>query len=160
MNKNRGFTLIELLVVVVVIGILAGIVFVTIGDIPRDARNSRRRSDMRTIHLAMEMYRINIRRGVGYMAITSAPITPAPPTPGNRLTTIAIGEILNPIPLDPSNTGDFIYRAFASPVGSTEFCIWARMEGIAPGTAGAVVAASERGVRDMAAAPASLIACP
>ncbi|MBT9146235.1 MAG: Type II secretion system protein G [candidate division WS2 bacterium] len=159
MNKRRGFTLIELLVVVVVIGILAGIVFVTIGDIPRDARNSRRRSDMRTIHLAMEMYRINIRRGVGYMAITAAPITPAPPTPGYRLTNIAIGGILNPIPLDPSNTGDYIYRAFASAVYSRDFCIWARIEGVALGTAGAVVAASEIGVRDMAAAPASLIAC-
>ncbi len=157
MNKNKGFTLIELVVVVVVIGILAGMAFVAVDGIQREARNVRRRAEMKTIQLAMEMYQAHVRRGAGYMAITADPATPAP---GHRLTTIAIGGILNPIPLDPLNARDYIYRAFTSPAGSTEFCIWARMEGIAPGTAGAFVAISERGVMDMALAPTALIPCP
>ena len=144
MNKNKGFTLIELLVVVVVIGILAGMVFVTIGDIQVDARNARRRSDMRAIWSAMEMYRIEVRGGRGYHEITVGG-TPA------RVTTVGISPYLDPLPKDPDNTA---YYGFHSTSGAAHFCIWAELEG------GGVVTASEKGVRDMPSAPTTLEICP
>ncbi|MBT9146234.1 MAG: Type II secretion system protein G [candidate division WS2 bacterium] len=150
-RRTKGFTLIELLIVVVVIGILAGMVFVVIGGIEANARDRVRESDMRAIFTAMERQRREVIVGGGYMAITAEPATPVP---GHKLTTIAIGDFLNPIPKDPLNTGDFIYRAWPSAVNSREFCIWARLEG------GGFIAVSEKGPRSMATAPISLPACP
>ena len=64
------------------------------------------------------------------------------------------------MPLDPINSGDYIYQGWDSVDGAAHFCIWARMEGVALGSPGAVVAASEKGVRDMTTAPANVTACP
>jgi prepilin-type N-terminal cleavage/methylation domain-containing protein len=55
MNK-RGFTLIELLVVIAVIGLLASIVLVAVNNTRIKARNIRRRSDIKQLQLAVEMY--------------------------------------------------------------------------------------------------------
>jgi prepilin-type N-terminal cleavage/methylation domain-containing protein len=54
MNK-KGFTLIELLVVIAIIGMLAGIVLVSMGTARAKARDAKRQSDIRQISLAMEM---------------------------------------------------------------------------------------------------------
>ncbi len=54
--KNRGFTLIELLVVIAVIGLLASIVLVALGPARARARDATRKSDMKAIQTALEMY--------------------------------------------------------------------------------------------------------
>lgn len=47
--KKNGFTLIELLVVIGIIGILAGTIIVAVGPARGKARDSKRKTDLRTI---------------------------------------------------------------------------------------------------------------
>lgn len=60
MPKQKGFTLIELLVVVAIISILAGILFVSIGQDPlKKSRDSKRRADLSQLQLALERYAVD-----------------------------------------------------------------------------------------------------
>lgn len=56
MRKSSGFTLIELLVVIVIIGLLATMVIVNVSQARVQARDTRRKADIRTIQNALEMY--------------------------------------------------------------------------------------------------------
>lgn len=55
-NKSKGFTLIELLVVIAIIGLLSSIVLVSLNSVRAKARDARRKSDLRQISLALELY--------------------------------------------------------------------------------------------------------
>ena len=55
-NRNKGFTIIELLIVIIIIGILALIGVVAYGNVQESARNSKRQSDVSSIHTALEAY--------------------------------------------------------------------------------------------------------
>lgn len=48
-SKTRGFTLIEMLVVVAIIGLLASVVIVGLGDARKKARDARRLSEVNSI---------------------------------------------------------------------------------------------------------------
>ena len=59
MKIGKGFTLIELLVVVAIIGILAAIALPNFLEAQVRAKVSRAESDMRTIAIALETYRVD-----------------------------------------------------------------------------------------------------
>ncbi len=61
MNKikqlsQKGFTIVELLIVIVVIGILAGLVFVQFNNMQARARDSERKADVRLIESKLAEY--------------------------------------------------------------------------------------------------------
>lgn len=57
-NLSRsGFTIVELLIVIVVIGILAGLVFVQFNNVQGRARDSERKADIRLIESKLAEYR-------------------------------------------------------------------------------------------------------
>ncbi len=55
-NNKKGFTLIELLVVVAIIGILSSVVLASLNSAREKARDARRKSDLKQIQNALEMY--------------------------------------------------------------------------------------------------------
>lgn len=56
-RRNRGFTLIELLIVIVIIGILSSFLLANYIGIRQRARDGVRKSDLRQIQSALELYR-------------------------------------------------------------------------------------------------------
>jgi len=62
MEKQKGFTLIELLVVISIIGMLSGLVLVSMQDIRAQARDARRRQDLAQVAKAVELYNLDYGR--------------------------------------------------------------------------------------------------
>ena len=54
--RKSGFTLIELLVVISIIGILASLVLANLNTARAKARNVQRRSDLKQVQVALELY--------------------------------------------------------------------------------------------------------
>ncbi|MFH0852007.1 MAG: prepilin-type N-terminal cleavage/methylation domain-containing protein [bacterium] len=55
-NRTKGFTLMELLVVIAIIGLLSGVVLVSLSSARAKARDAKRKTDLSQIQLALEMY--------------------------------------------------------------------------------------------------------
>lgn len=65
-NLTAAFTLIELLVVIAVIGVLASVILASLNSARAKARDARRKSDLRQVVTALELY----RDSVGTYAVT------------------------------------------------------------------------------------------
>lgn len=68
---KKGFTLIELLVMIVVISLLATITFSTVVDIQKNARDAKRKADLKIISTALEAFFVDNEKfkvdGGGYL---------------------------------------------------------------------------------------------
>ena len=97
--KLRGFTLIELLIVLAIIGTLTSFLMANFLGARSRARDAQRKSDMRQIQAALELYRAD--QG-------SYPAAPLPAC-GSALTSGG-ATYMQKIPCDPTNSGQFLYR--------------------------------------------------
>lgn len=109
-KKNKGFTLIELLVVIAIIGILAGIVLVSLGGARTSARDARRQSDIRQIVTAQELF---YNDNSAYVASATMPV--------------AIGTYLATAPKDPG-TGTPAYNWEDNSAATGDYCVFALLE--------------------------------
>jgi type II secretion system protein G len=96
--RNKGFTLIELLIVLAIIGVLSSILLANLISAKARARDAERKSDLRQLQAAFEMYRAD--QGT----------YPAAPLP-NCGSALVVGgtTYIQKIPCDPTNSGQNVY---------------------------------------------------
>lgn len=111
LTSQRGFTLIELLIVIAIIGILSTLLMTNFIGIRQRARDAQRKSDIRQIQSALELYRADNGSypspgGTNTLNSTPCP-TPSSFAPNNT-------TYMQQIPCDPLgatyyHTGNYYY---------------------------------------------------
>jgi len=139
---KKGFTLIELLVVIAIIGILAGIVLVSLGGARVNARDARRSADMRQFSTAMELCYDDAACGAGNDAYISQATLPT-----------AIGTYMPAVPNDPQ--AGAVYGWITNAANNQDYCAYAILEGGDTATTIQVVLAGPGGVRERTIADAN-----
>lgn len=136
-TTQKGFTLIELLVVIAIIGILSGIVLVSLGGARANARDARRQADIRQISTAMELYYNGSNAYISSVGM-----------PG------VIGTFLPTVPKDPAGAGTTVYGWVDNTGDAQDYCTYATLEKDSI-TAGNVIymAAGPAGVKEVDADP-------
>jgi len=104
--KQKGFTLIELLVVIAVIGLLAAIITLAVGNARGKARDARRKSDASALVKALDLY---------YQENNEYPNNGTVGNPNNatsaqNLASFLVPKFISAIPVDPKgNPDDYMY---------------------------------------------------
>lgn len=145
-KKKRGFTLIELLVVIAIIGILAGIVLVSLGGARSKARDAVRQSDIRQLVTAQEMY--YDENAEAYLQDDGSIL--GTPAVGNYLT--ALHDPQCPAGVCSTGAADYVWLENNNPAtcnDSQVFCAYATMENLGGCTDARYFAASEQGTKEI-----------
>ncbi|HNY36099.1 MAG TPA: type II secretion system protein [Candidatus Pacearchaeota archaeon] len=93
MQKTKGFTLIELLVVIAIIGILSGLIIVSMSGAQNSAKDARIKSAMDQFRSTAEIYKMNNNGSYGSnvaVSITTDSCT------ANQVATSILGTASNP----------------------------------------------------------------
>lgn len=98
---KRGFTLVELLVVIAIIGLLTGMVVISIQSVKAKARDVQRVSDANSIATALSLY---------HNDFNAYPIFDGYITSSDTLS-VALKDAgtISSVPIDPLNTGNYQY---------------------------------------------------
>ncbi len=125
LKKQGGFTLLELLIVIVIIGILALLIIPNITSAPKKARDTQRKTDLRSIQKGLEEYFVSSNVYPG--ALTDL--------------TTGTSPIMKEVPADPKNTGAYVY-SYAPANTNTTYTLTACLENGGDSGQGVVAAVS------------------
>jgi len=117
---QAGFTLIELLIVVAIIGILTTIVTANFVGVRQRARDATRKSDIRQIQSALELYRSD--NGEYPVNLSTFRLTTSPCMTSGELASIGGTVYMKKVPCDPLGSASSVYydgNYFYSSDGST-----------------------------------------
>jgi len=122
-GSEKGFTLIELLVVIAIIGILVALVLLSLSTARRKARDADRKSDLRAVQTALELFASDNR---DFYPCASGTDTAA----FTELVTNTLTPYLSSAIEDPSNTSPYQYEFATSCIGTdgTEYDLSAALE--------------------------------
>lgn len=120
MNR-KGFTLIELLVVIAIIGILASMFMVALGGARAKARDAQRKSDLRQLKAALELYAAD-NNDAYVTAATAVTVNGTTDT----LSAAISPDYIKTVPVDPKNTGSNVYK-YTSAAGA-DYTLTATLE--------------------------------
>ncbi len=114
--KRKAFTLIELLVVIAIIGILAALILLSLRTARAKARDARRKSDLRQIKAALELY-----------SSDNSENFPAAATNTNITTALTglVPTYIKSLPTDPSG---YVYYYVSSAAPAINYTLSARLE--------------------------------
>lgn len=121
-NRQKGFTLIELLVTIAIIGILAVIGLVLYNQIPGRAKDSIRKSQLKEISVALELY--NQQKGSYVQNIMSCSDTDTQNFYSNSDLQAKMSD--NTIPTDPTSSN--IRYCYISDVKGSFFRLYAKLD--------------------------------
>lgn len=97
--RSKGFTLIELLIAISILAIISTVAVVSYSQVQLSARDSRRKSDLRALQTALELY--YQRNSQTY-----------PSTSFTNLDSQLVPDFINKLPTDPSSpTRDYSYSS-------------------------------------------------
>jgi len=135
LQNRKGFTLIELLVVIAIIGVLSGIVLVSLGGARSKARDAKRQSDIRQVSTAQEMY---YGDNEAYFTAAAQDGTPA--------IGIYLGALNDPQPT--TNPYKWLANNACTPAGQF-YCAYAKLENKGGATTTRYFAVSQKGTKEI-----------
>ncbi len=105
--NNKGFTLIELLVVIAIISVLASLLMANFVGVRQRGRDAQRKSDMRQIQSALELYRADNGSYPDALPTCGTPLTFT-----DGATTVTY---MQKVPCDPLSEDGYYYTAGTAP---------------------------------------------
>lgn len=114
MRLRSGFTLIELMIAITIVAIVSSIGFVTYSTAQRNARDTRRKQDLRQIATALELY--YQKNSNQFPAGSSMKDDQA------AWSNLLSSQYINRMPKDPKGGGNYVYLYHSSDTSSYFLC--------------------------------------